>query len=126
MERSIEFILQQQVRSEEWLARFEAKVERSIESLLDRQAKHSSDTIQLRTLGAKLAKSQLLTEKRLADSHEQLRKEIAASHRQLTEQIAQSHRELAEVQKKTELKLNAFITALERRFGGNGRGRKLA
>ena len=115
MERSMEFILQQQARSEAWLLRFEASVQRSIDSILDQEAKNSSDIIQLKTLGVKLAQSQLRTDKRLAASHERLEK-----------LIKDSHRELAEVQKKTDLRFNAFIAALERQFGRNGRGRKPA
>lgn len=113
MERAIEFILQQQ-------ARFEVSAQQKIEAILDQQAKNASDIMQLRALGAKLAKSQLRTERRLAESRGQLAEQLAESHRLL----AESHRELTESQKATEDSLRSVLKALERGFGGNGRGRK--
>jgi two-component sensor histidine kinase len=110
MERSIEFTLLQQaklseaqVQSERWHAEFQ----RSLDSLLQLQAKTSSDVAQLASFGGELAKSQVRVQNNLAE-------------------LAESHRLLAEAQKKTEERLNAFIAALNRRFGGNGRGRKPA
>jgi len=107
MERSIEFILQQQARqqasSEEWYAKFQ----RSLDALLQQQAKTSSEVAQLVALGGELAKGQLRMQNSLAD--------LGDSHKQL----AESHRRLAE-------ELKAFIAATNRRFGSNGGGRKSA
>jgi uncharacterized membrane protein YccC len=89
VERSIELLLHQMARleqlheeSEQRHAKFESSVTRSIESILQQQAKNTSDIVQLTALGAKMAKSQFRTEKQM----------------------------------------KAFISALERRFGGNGQG----
>jgi hypothetical protein len=41
-------------------------------------------------------------------------------------EFAEAQRGLTEAGKKTEQSLNAFIGALGRRFGGNGKGRKSA
>jgi DNA-binding IscR family transcriptional regulator len=46
--------------------------------------------------------------------------DLAESHKQL----AGTQKQLAESQKMTEERLRTVLTALERGFGGNGRGRK--
>jgi septal ring factor EnvC (AmiA/AmiB activator) len=112
MERSMDFILQQ-------LGRFAASVERSTDSILEQQAKNTSDIAQLAVLGRKLFKNQLRTDKQLAETDKQL----AETNKQLAETNKQIE-QLAEAQKKTEQTLNAFVSAIGRRFSGNGRGRK--
>jgi chromosome segregation ATPase len=112
MERAIEFIIQQQ-------ARFEASAQAKIEAILDQQAKFAADMMQIKELGGELAKSQVRMQNALAglaDSH----KKLAESH----ERLAASHERLAESQQETEKRLQSVLKALERGFGGNGRGRK--
>jgi septal ring factor EnvC (AmiA/AmiB activator) len=119
MERSMDFILQQ-------LGRFAASVQRSTDSILEQQAKNTSDIAQLAVLGRKLFKNQLRTDKQLAETDKQLaetNKQLAETNKQLAETNKQIE-QLAEAQKKTEQTLNAFVSAIGRRFSGNGRGRK--
>lgn len=92
-------------RLHERQAEFEGRVEKSIDFVLQQQAKTSSEIMQLSTFGAELARGQVRMENALAG-------------------LRESHQALAEAQKKTEQHLNAFIGALERRFGGNGKGRR--
>ena len=100
MERAIEFILHQQAKSdaksEEWYAKFQ----RSLDALLQQQAKTSSELAQLASFGTELAKGQVRLQNKMA--------------------------ELAEAQSETKKELKAFIAAMNRRPGGNGRGRKSA
>lgn len=101
-------------------------MQQSIEFILQQQAKAALDTMQLSAFGAELAKNQVRMYNalgELGDSH----KQIVESHRQLAEshrQLAEAQRQLAEAQKRTEEKLSAFISALDRRFGGDGKGRE--
>jgi hypothetical protein len=105
MERTMEFMVQHQ-------ATFEANFHRSIEALVQQQAKFAADMMQIKELGSQLAKSQVRMQNALAD--------LAESHKQL----AGTQKQLAESQKMTEERLRTVLTALERGFGGNGRGRK--
>ena len=65
MECAIDFILRQQ-------GRFEAIVQTKIEAILDQKATNASHIMQFRSLGAKLARSQLRTDKQLAATNRQL------------------------------------------------------
>lgn len=119
MERAIEFMMQHQVKldqfqveSEQRRAQFEVSTQRAIDSILQQQAKFSADMMQIKELGGQLAKSQVRMQNALAD--------LAESHKQL----AESHRQLVESQQATEERLRSVLKALERGFGGNGRGRK--
>jgi Zn-dependent M32 family carboxypeptidase len=126
MERSMEFLQhhlvsleQLQEESEQRRTKSEANVQRSIESILEQQAKNTSAIDRLVVLGAKLARRQLQTDRQLARTDKQLA-EIAV---QLS-QVVESQKQLTEAQQHTDARFNAFLSALERRFGGNGRGRK--
>jgi peptidoglycan hydrolase CwlO-like protein len=107
MERSIEFILQQQAKSEAKFEEWNARFQRSLDSLLQQQAKTSSEVARLAAFGGELAKGQVRLQNKMAE-------------------LAESHRRLAEAQSKTEEELKAFVAAMNRRFGSNGRGRKSA
>jgi chromosome segregation ATPase len=133
MERSMEYIQhhvvsleQLQEESEQRRAKFEANVQRSIESILEQQAKNTSDIAQLVTLGTKLARRQLQADRHLAKTDKQLAEiavQVAETGGQLAQVVAIQGK-LTEAQQRTDAKFNAFLSALERRFGGNGRGRK--
>lgn len=119
MEHAFEFMIEHQkkldqfqVESEQRRGQFEVSVQRSIDSILRQQAKFAADMMQIKELGGELAKSQVRMQNALAD--------LADSHKKL----AQSHERLAESQQETEKRLQLVLKALERGFGGNGRGRK--
>ena len=126
MERSMEFVIQQ-------LGHFTASVQRSTDSILEQQAKNTSDIDRLVELGAKLARRQLRTDRQIAETNKQLT-QIAAQVAGIGVQVAEIGSRLAEVveaqghltesQQRTDARFSAFLSALERRFGGNGRGRK--
>ncbi len=105
MEHTMEFMLQHQ-------ATFEAHFQRSMDALLQHQAQFAAEMMQIKELGAQLAKSQVRMQNALAD--------LAESHNEL----AESHKQLAKSQQATEERLRAVLKALERSFGGNGHGRK--
>jgi hypothetical protein len=105
MERTMAFILQRQ-------ATFEADFHRSIEALVHQQAKFVSDMMQIKDLGGELAKGQVRIQNAVA--------ELAVSHKQLVG----SQLQLAESLQTTEERLRAVLEMMERRYGGNGRGRK--
>jgi septal ring factor EnvC (AmiA/AmiB activator) len=107
MERSMEFIIQQ-------MGRIESAMERYNESMLQQQAKFASDLMQLKELGKDLAVNHIRMQNAIA--------ELAASHKDLERRLAESHESLAESQKRTDERISTFLSALERRFGGNGRG----
>jgi hypothetical protein len=50
---------------------------------------------------------------------EQLQEE--SEHKELEKRLADSNESLTESQKKTDERIRTFLSALERRFGGNGR-----
>jgi hypothetical protein len=121
MERSMEFMQHHIVRleqlqeeSEQRRAKFEANVQRSTESMLQQQAKFSSDLMQLKELGKDLAVNHIRMQNAI--------NELAASHKDLERRLAESNESLAESQKKTDERIRTFLLALERRFGGNGSG----
>ena len=121
MERSMEFMQhhivkleQLQEESEQRRAKFEANVERSMESMLQQQAKFASDLMQLKELGKDLALNHIRMQNAIA--------ELATSQKELDRRLAESNDSLTESQKKTDERLRTFLSALERRFGGNGRG----
>lgn len=114
MERSMEFVIQQ-------LGRIEATMERQNEAILQHHAKFSSDMMQIKELGKDLAVSQVRMQNAMAElsaSH----KKLAESHQELERRLAESTESLTESQKKTDERLGTFLSALERRFGGNGQG----
>lgn len=121
MERSMEFVIQQ-------LGRIEATMERHNEAMLQHQAKFSSDMMQIKELGKDLAVSQVRMQNAVAElsaSHTKLaesHQELAGSHKELERRLAESNESLTESQKKTDERLRTFLSALERRFGGNGQG----
>lgn len=126
MERAFEFMIQHQVKleqyqveSEERHARFEVSFQRRLDSLLEQQAKFAAEMMQIKELGGELAKSQVRMQNAMAELGES-HKKLAASH----ERLAESQRKLAESQQETEERLRTVLKALERGFGGNGRGRK--
>jgi predicted nucleic acid-binding Zn-ribbon protein len=130
MERSMEFMRQHlvnleqlQEESEQRRAKFDANVQRSMESMLQQQAKFASDLMQLKELGKDLAVNHIRMQNAIAElavSH----KTLAESHQALEKRLADSNESLTESQKKTDERLRTFLSALERRFGRNGRGRK--
>ncbi len=105
MERAIEFILQQQ-------AKF-------AEDLRQHRETFTADVQKMKEFSFELAKGYVRTQNTLDELGTAQRKTEA----KLAE-LAQAQRELTEAQKVTEQRLSAFIGALERRFGGNGKGRK--
>ena len=122
----MEFIVQQ-------LGRFTASVQRSTDSILEQQARNTSDIGRLVELGTKLARRQLRTDRQIAETNKQLT-EIAAQVSGIgvqvaeiggkLEQVVEAQGRLTESQQRTDARFDAFLSALERRFGGNGRGRK--
>jgi septal ring factor EnvC (AmiA/AmiB activator) len=133
MERAFEFMVQHQVKleqfqveSDERHARFEVSVQRSIDSILQQQAQFAAGMMKIKELGGELAKSQVRMQNALADLAES-HKQLAESHKDLAEshkQLAESHKQLAASQQMTEERLRSVLKALERGFGGNGRSRK--
>jgi chromosome segregation ATPase len=97
-----------QVECEENHARWHVNFQRSLDALVQQQAKASAEMAELRDWGKELAKSQVRMQNSVAD--------LTDSHRRLQE----SMRELAETQKRADERLNSFLAALERRFGSNG------
>ena len=126
MEHAFEFMIEHQkkldqfqVDSDERHARFEVSVQRSIDSILQQQAQFAADMMKIKEPGGELAKSQVRMQNALADLAESPKK-LAEPH----ERLAASHERLAESQQETEKRLQSVLKALERGFGGNGRGRK--
>jgi hypothetical protein len=107
MARSVENVVQQ-------LGRIEASMERYNESILQQQAKFASEMMQIKELGKDLAMNQLRMQNAIAA--------LAASHKELDRRLAESHESLTESQKKMDERMRSFLSALERRFGGNGHG----
>ncbi|HXJ97017.1 MAG TPA: hypothetical protein VMT20_29610 [Terriglobia bacterium] len=105
---------QLQEESERRRAKFEANVERSMESMLQQQAKFASELMQLKELGKDLALNHIRMQNAIAD--------LAASQKELDRRLAESNDSLTESQKKTDERIRTFLSALERRFGGNGKG----
>jgi len=81
------------------------EMERSIEFILEQQAKFTEDMQKLKEFGFELAKAQIRTQNEIAT-------------------LAEFHKRLADAQKMTEERLSALIALMERRFGGNGQGQK--
>lgn len=81
------------------------EMERSIEFVLQQQARFASDMQQLTAFGAELAKGQIRLQNGLA--------EVAAAQKVTETRLA----EVAE-------RLNVFIGVVERHIGGNGERRK--
>jgi FtsZ-binding cell division protein ZapB len=108
MERAFEFMTQLQVKLEQFQvesaerqARFEVSVQRSIDAIVQQQAKFESEMAELRGWGKELAKSQVRVQNSAADLNE-------------------SHKQLVEAQKGADERFSSFLPALERRFGSNG------
>ncbi len=133
MERSMEFMRghlvsmeQLQEESEQRGAKFEASIQRSIESIFQQQAKNTIALDRLVVLGSRLARRQLQTDKQLGVTNKQL----ADTAVQLAEigvhlaHVVETQERLTESQQRTDARFKAFLSALERNFGRNGRGRK--
>jgi FtsZ-binding cell division protein ZapB len=108
MERAFEFMTQLQVKLEQFQvesaerqARFEVSVQRSIDAIVQQQAKFESEMAELRDWGKELTKSQVRVQNSVADLND-------------------SHKQLVEAQKGADERFSSFLAALERRFGSNG------
>ena len=103
VEKTIEFILEQQARSEVNHARTEAALAQSAE-------RHNQTE-------ASLARTEALLRRAIRASVEEARRE-RARRKELAEELTEEMKRLAAAQQQTEASLKAFIDSMQR--GGNG------
>jgi hypothetical protein len=107
VEKTIEFILQQQARTEAWEARAEARWAKA-------DARAAAAEVKAERQMAAIRKLIQVGMRLIAQNQEQI-KELTAAQKETNKEI----KELKAVQRVTELKLQAFIESLRR--GSNGR-----
>ncbi len=92
------------------------EIQRTMDFILEQQAKAAAEIQQLSTLGSRLARAQI-----------KARKETDAKFAELTEAQKKTEvalAELANAQTRTEERLDGFIAFVERYLSGNGRKQK--
>jgi hypothetical protein len=107
VERTIEFLLEQQSRFLEQLSRSD-----------ERQARFESDMLQINSILVEVATTQERTNEIVAALAEQL-VELSKRQRELSEVAERRHAELTEQQRITEQNLNSLIAVVERHISGH-------
>jgi hypothetical protein len=93
------------------------EMQRSMEFVLEQQAKFAADMQQLSSFGSRLTRAQIRAQKETDAKFA----ELTDAHKKTEAAVA----ELANAQTRTEERLGTFVTFVERYLSGNGREQKL-